>query len=133
MLPLLALRRQPPTGAPLSSYKITVTLNFEKGEPTGKVSMETMLTGSGTSRGLDRVLNWVGKMFGFGEQAELPMRAEWPMSHMDFTAAIKRMQCSEVNTAGTYSSTTPWTLETNEQTLLDTNGTQFVKFVFAIT
>jgi len=131
MLPSLA--RLTPTGAPLSSYKITVTLNFKKGDPKGIVSMETMLTGSGSNRGLDWVLDWVSKMFGFDEQKRLPMRAEWQMSHMDFSAAVKRIQCSEVNTAGTYSGTTPWTLETNQQTLLDTNGTQFVKFVFAIT
>ena len=131
MLPSLA--RLTHTGAPLSSYKITVTLNFKKGEPKGTVIMETMLTGSGSNRGLDWVLDWVGKMFGFDERTRLPMRAEWEMSHVDFTAAVKRIQCSEVNTAGTYSETTPWTLETNEQTLLDTDGTQFVKFVFAIT
>ena len=129
MLPLLALRRQPPTGAPLSSYKITVTLNFEQGVPQGTVSMQTMLPGRGTNQGLDWVLDWVGKMF---ERTKLPMRAEWQMSHMDFSAAVKRIQCSEVNTAGTYSGTTPWTLETNEQTLLDTDGTQRLRLVFAI-
>ena len=74
----------------------------------------------------------MGKMFWFDERTRLPMRAEWQMSHMDFSAAVKRIQCSKVNPEGTYSGTTPWTLETNEQTLLDTDGTQFVKFVFAI-
>jgi hypothetical protein len=130
MLPSLA--RLAPTGVPLSSYKITVTLNFKKGNPKGTVIMETMVTGSGSNRGLDWVLDWVGKMFGFGERTKLPMRAEWEMSHKDFSAAVKRIQCSEVNTAGTYSNTTPWTLETNEQTLLDTDGTQILRLVFAI-
>ena len=130
MLPSLA--RLAPTGAPLSSYKITVTLNFKKGDPKGTVIMETMSTRGGSNRGLDWVLDWVGKMFGVDERTKLPMRAEWQMSHMDFSAAVKRIQCSEVNTAGTYSETTPWTLETNEQTLLDTDGTQIVRLVFAI-
>ena len=131
---LPSLARLTPTGAPLSSYKITVTLNFKKGDPKGTVSMETMLTGRRLSvnLGLDWVLDWVANMFQFPEGTKLPMQTEWKMSHMDFSAAVKRIQCSEVNTAGTYSGTTPWTLETNEQTLLDTDGTQFVKFVFAI-
>ena len=97
MLPSLA--RLAPTGAPLSSYKITVTLNFKKGDPKGTVIMETMSTRGGSNRGLDWVLDWVGKMFGVDERTKLPMRAEWQMSHMDFSAAVKRIQCSEVNTA----------------------------------
>jgi hypothetical protein len=126
MLPLLALRQQP-TSAALSDDKVEVELRFA---PPGTVTLTTRITGDITETERGWVLAWVGSKFGRGANYK-ETSDQWTMSHPAFSAAVRSMN-RVVNTPGTYSNTTTWTIETNEQTRLDTDGTQILRLVFAI-
>ncbi len=127
MLPLLALRRQPPTGVPLSDNKVEIKITWL---PSNRVIWVTTTTGNVDTWELDWALAWVGRHFGKGNNYT-DQSARWTMTRPAFNAAVAKMNAT-ANRPATYRNTTPWTLEKIEQKQLDTNGEQYVKVVFAM-
>lgn len=131
LLPLKPLKPLPlpaPTGAAFPPTRLDIRLKFsaptQRVELTSDVQMGAIET-AGMAESIEWLTQWV-------RQAFTETGNSWQMDHASFSKAVKALTCAKLNTAGTYNNSTPYTLVEFRQELEDTNGSQTVLFVFAL-
>ena len=126
-LPLLALHSPVPTEAPLPVSTISVRVAF-LAPSSATLTFGTALDANDprVKKVIDWAVRWVTAAF------PVSKGLAWTLSHAQFSQAIRTLTCAKLNTAGTFKKTTPWTLQTFHQRMTDTNGSQYVEFIFAV-
>ena len=132
-LPLLALRASE-VSAPFPDNKITIILDFEpKGECVLLWVSPSMPTAPSTKRVVERLVEWVsvGLVEKAGVGSRLNGKLRWSINWQDFNSSVALTTCKSVNSPGGAASV-PYTLVDFQQSLLDDNGKQIIKFEFAL-
>lgn len=126
-LPLLSLHSPAPTAASLPVSTISVRVTF-LAPSSANLTFGTALDTEDprVTKALDWAVSWVTNAFPGSSTST------WEMSHAEFSKAIRKLTCAKLNTAGTFKRKTPWTIQTFHQYMVDTNGSQYVDFVFAV-
>ena len=142
MLPLLALRRQPPTGAQLPSDKFKATVRFIRGNPD-RMALKVGSVGDVSGEDMDILTRWVIGAFAVLDQQPFsnfvhhhgsPTYSWIQMTHAEFGEGIRKLGCSEEYWQELYAAQDArYHVEREELVLTDTSGARTWNFVVAIT
>ena len=136
MLPLLSLKPSVPTGDPLPTNQLT--LHFEFTAPDSvTLEITTEIGYASSQRVQSRMQSRIDELIALTLK---PFRqngtnSTWTMTHAQFSRAIKALSCDRLNKAGRWSmkpKPPTSTIQTFDQFLLDTDGSQEVDIVWAI-